>query len=204
MLELRLSQGVLLKKILEPVKDLLSNANFDCSPSKGLCFQSMDSCHVALVSLQLAPHSFERFRCDRNLTLGINLTHLSKLLKCAGNDDIITIKADDQSPDTISFMFENPSESCQLPLYTSLTLFCSVFIFCTDIKNSEILHLLNLLFTRELTSKRSTTRQMLICIILVSLYKIVKQGELVLHLNLLNSCRQFFFFCYFTFFWFRA
>ncbi|XP_078173797.1 proliferating cell nuclear antigen-like [Carex rostrata] len=108
MLELRLSQGVLLKKILESVKDLLSNVNFDCSSSNGLCLQSMDSSHVALVSLQLLPHSFERFRCDRNLTMGINLAHLSRLLKCAANEDVITIKADDQNPDTMSLMFENP------------------------------------------------------------------------------------------------
>ncbi|XP_078175524.1 proliferating cell nuclear antigen-like [Carex rostrata] len=108
MLELRLSQGVLLKKILESVKDLLSNVNFDCSSSDGLCLQSMDSSHVALVSLQLLPHSFERFRCDRNLTMGINLAHLSRLLKCAANEDVITIKADDQNPDTMSLMFENP------------------------------------------------------------------------------------------------
>ena len=110
MLELRLSQGVLLKKILESVKDLLSNVNFDCSPSDGLCLQSMDSSHVALVSLQLLPHSFERFRCDHNLSMGINLAHLSRLLKCAANEDVITIKADDQNPDTMSLMFENPSE----------------------------------------------------------------------------------------------
>ena len=30
----------------------------------------------------------------------------AKMLKCAGNDDIITMKADDQG-DTVTFMFEN-------------------------------------------------------------------------------------------------
>ena len=33
---------------------------------------------------------------------------MSKVLKCAGNDDIITLKAED-SGDSISFMFESPS-----------------------------------------------------------------------------------------------
>jgi hypothetical protein len=31
------------------------------------------------------------------------------MLKCAGNDDIITIKADDGG-DSVTFMFESPSE----------------------------------------------------------------------------------------------
>lgn len=34
---------------------------------------------------------------------------MAKMLKCAGNDDIITIKADDQG-DTVTFMFESPSK----------------------------------------------------------------------------------------------
>ena len=34
---------------------------------------------------------------------------MSKVLKCAANDDAITIKADD-SPDSVTFMFESPSK----------------------------------------------------------------------------------------------
>lgn len=36
------------------------------------------------------------------------LCSMSKILKCAGNDDAITVKADDNA-DTITFMFESPS-----------------------------------------------------------------------------------------------
>ncbi|KFK32335.1 hypothetical protein AALP_AA6G228400 [Arabis alpina] len=108
MLELRLVQGSLLKKVLESIKDLVSDANFDCS-STGFSLQAMDSSHVALVSLLLRSEGFEHYRCDRNLSMGMNLGNMSKMLKCAGNDDIITIKADDGS-DTVTFMFENPSQ----------------------------------------------------------------------------------------------
>ncbi|KAM7272943.1 hypothetical protein ACFE04_027607 [Oxalis oulophora] len=41
--------------------------------------------------------------------MGINLGNMAKKLKCAGNDDIITIKADDGS-DTVTFMFESPTQ----------------------------------------------------------------------------------------------
>ncbi|KAB2607035.1 proliferating cell nuclear antigen-like [Pyrus ussuriensis x Pyrus communis] len=108
MLELRLVQGSLLKKVLESIKDLVNDANFDCS-SSGFSLQAMDSSHVALVALLLRSEGFEHYRCDRNISMGMNLGNMSKMLKCAGNDDIITIKADDGS-DTVTFMFESPTQ----------------------------------------------------------------------------------------------
>ncbi|CAI9770785.1 unnamed protein product [Fraxinus pennsylvanica] len=108
MLELRLVQGSLLKKVLEAIKDLVTDANFDCSAT-GFSLQAMDSSHVALVSLLLRSEGFEHYRCDRNISMGMNLNNMAKMLKCAGNDDIITLKADDGS-DTVTFMFESPTQ----------------------------------------------------------------------------------------------
>ena len=34
---------------------------------------------------------------------------MAKILKCAGNDDVITIKAGDNA-DTVTFVFESPSK----------------------------------------------------------------------------------------------
>ena len=67
----------------------------------------MDSSHVSLVALKLKASGFDLYRCDRNISLGMNLVNMSKVLKCAGADDVITIKADDEG-DTASFLFESP------------------------------------------------------------------------------------------------
>lgn len=91
MFEARLTQGVLLKKLLEAVKDLVTDANFDCSAT-GFSLQAMDSSHVSLVNMQLRADGFDHFRCDRNLSMGINLVNMAKMLKCAGNDDVVTMK----------------------------------------------------------------------------------------------------------------
>ncbi len=48
----------------------------------------MDSSHVALVALELNEKGFQKYRCDRNLTMGLSIENLSKILKCAGNDDV--------------------------------------------------------------------------------------------------------------------
>lgn len=75
----------------------------------------MDNSHVALVSMMLKAEAFSPYRCDRNIPIGINLTSLTKVLRCAQNDDILTLKAAD-SPDIINLTFES-SESDRLSEY---------------------------------------------------------------------------------------
>ena len=49
------------------------------------------------MALLLRADGFDHFRCDRNVSLGINLANMGKVLKCCNNDDIVTLKADDQA-----------------------------------------------------------------------------------------------------------
>jgi len=109
MFEARLQQGGILKKILESIKDLVTDANFDCS-STGISLQAMDSSHVSLVALFLRSEGFEHYRADRNISLGINLTSMAKILRCAGNDDCITVKAQDNG-ENVTFMFESAKQT---------------------------------------------------------------------------------------------
>jgi proliferating cell nuclear antigen len=108
MFEAKLPQAALLKKILDSIRDLVTDANFDCS-SAGISLQAMDSSHVSLVFLMLRNDGFQHFRCDRSLQLGMNLAALGKILKCAGNDDSVTIEAQDDA-DSVSFVFESETK----------------------------------------------------------------------------------------------
>ncbi|KAI9741111.1 MAG: proliferating cell nuclear antigen [Cirrosporium novae-zelandiae] len=114
LLEARLEQANLLKKVVDAIKDLVQDCNFDCNDS-GIALQAMDNSHVALVSMMLQAEGFSPFRCDRNIALGINLTSLTKVLRAAQSDDILTLKADD-SPDVVNLVFES-SESDRLSEY---------------------------------------------------------------------------------------
>jgi len=105
MFEACLEQGQLLKKILEAIKDLVNEANLECSAS-GLELQAMDSSHVSLVTMLLKASGFENYRCDKSISLGINMTSMNKILKCAGNDDSITIRCQDNA-DSVTFVFES-------------------------------------------------------------------------------------------------
>ena len=77
MFEARLVQGFLLKKVMEAVKDLLKEGSFDCSDS-GIQLQAMDNSHVSLVSLNLRSDGFDKYRCDRNLMLGMSIERFVK------------------------------------------------------------------------------------------------------------------------------
>lgn len=65
----------------------------------------MDNSHVALVSVKLNATGFKRYRCDRPMPLGVNLTSLTKVLKCAKDDDLCTLSAADDA-DVLSLTYE--------------------------------------------------------------------------------------------------
>jgi proliferating cell nuclear antigen len=68
----------------------------------------MDNSHVALVAVKLEAAGFKRYRCDRPMPLGVNLNSLTKVLKCAKDDDLCTLKASDDG-DVLNLTYEAKS-----------------------------------------------------------------------------------------------
>ncbi|KAJ7896075.1 proliferating cell nuclear antigen, N-terminal domain-containing protein [Mycena olivaceomarginata] len=104
MLEAKLAEAGTLKKLLDAIKELVTDANFECN-EEGLNLQAMDNSHVALVSVHLEAAGFKRYRCDRPMPLGVNLSSLTKVLKCAKDDDECTLKAADEA-DVLNLVYE--------------------------------------------------------------------------------------------------
>jgi len=86
---------------------LVTDANFECN-EEGIHLQAMDNSHVALVAVKLLASGFSKYRCDRPLPLGVNLSSLTKVLKCAKDDDICTLKASDEG-DVLNLVYEAKS-----------------------------------------------------------------------------------------------
>jgi len=107
-LEAQLPQAALLKKVVDAMKDLCKDVNFDCS-EKGMQVQSMDSSHVALVSLMLRESAFADFKCDRPTSLGMNVDSLSKIFKICGPSDSLKLKWENDA-DTLNFQCENSQD----------------------------------------------------------------------------------------------
>lgn len=107
MFEARLAQGNLYRRVMEAIVSLVSDVNLECT-STGMNIQAMDSSHVCLVSVELAAESFDPYRCDKNITLGLNVTNFLKIIRCGCNDDCITLQAQDNS-DSLSVLIESPN-----------------------------------------------------------------------------------------------
>jgi proliferating cell nuclear antigen len=108
MLEARLAQASLLKRIVEAMKDLCTEASFEFS-ERGLQVQAMDSSHVSLCYLTLQKEGFAHYGCGVDESLGVSLLNLSKVLKCAANEDSVTLKALDDG-DVLTLMFESKAQ----------------------------------------------------------------------------------------------
>jgi proliferating cell nuclear antigen len=89
--EALLQQAVLMKKVVDAMKDLCKDVNFDCS-EKGISVQSMDSSHVALVGLLLRESAFAEYKCDRPCSMGMNVESLGKVFKSCGGNDSLKLK----------------------------------------------------------------------------------------------------------------
>merc|ERR1712232_754405 len=107
-LQAQLQQAVLFKKVVDAMKDLCKEVNFDCS-EKGLQVQSMDSSHVALVSLMLRESAFADFKCDRPTSLGMNIESLGKIFKMCGPNDSLKL-AYQNDADTLNFQCESSDD----------------------------------------------------------------------------------------------
>lgn len=109
MFEAKLPQGGLMKKILDALRDLVENANWDLS-SEGMSLQAMDTSHVSLVSVLLQAEGFEDYRCDTNCIMGIKLATMIKVMKCCNNDDVLKMEYKDDPGDQVTFTFESQNQ----------------------------------------------------------------------------------------------
>lgn len=105
MLEGKFDEASLLKKIVESIKDCVKLCNFNCT-EHGITVQAVDDSRVLLVSLLVGLSAFTEYRCDRDITLGIDLDSFSKIIKCGNNEDYLTLLAED-SPDNVMTIFED-------------------------------------------------------------------------------------------------
>nr|XP_027193926.1 proliferating cell nuclear antigen-like [Dermatophagoides pteronyssinus] len=110
MLECRIPQGQLLKKIFESIKEMVNDINLECGES-GLGVQAMDASQVSLISVCLLNGAFDHYECKGQYCLGLNMTQVTKVMKLCGPDDHVIIRHNPNTEsDRVTFIFESPGE----------------------------------------------------------------------------------------------
>lgn len=102
--------------------------------------QAVDDSRVLLVSLLVGEDAFANYRCDRNITLGIDLSSLAKVLKCGNNTDSLTLMAED-SPDKVLVMFEDKQKDRISEYSLKLMDIESDFLDIDDMEYDTVIHL---------------------------------------------------------------
>ena len=108
MFRAKLKKGILFKKLIEGIKNIVDDINFDIS-ANGISLQSMDISNTALISINLSSQGFEEYQCDKFIRIGISIPILAKALHCGGNDDSLTLFCEEE-PSTLQIKFENLSK----------------------------------------------------------------------------------------------
>lgn len=111
--KVKFGNPVLLKKIIEGIKEIVEVAKFSWS-SKGLEIVTMDSSHVSLIHLRIDQTGFDEYDCNRTIEIGINIDFFYKIIKTANSDDKIVIEySDDKVEESISIKMERSNKKSQ-------------------------------------------------------------------------------------------
>ena len=110
-LELQTVQASAFRILIEALKEILTDANFEFDES-GMKIVAMDSSHTVLVHLRLNGTNFETFQCNRSkLVLGINLINMYKLMKIMGNNDTLSLKVEEEDISKLHIVIENTEKN---------------------------------------------------------------------------------------------
>jgi len=122
MLTAKLKNASTLQKVIKALIDIVKDANFQCTES-GIVLQAMDGAHVAIVLLALQQEGFAKYKCEQNITIGLALKDVLDVLKCANNDDSVTMNYNDEEGSQVKFEFSaSESKRGQVSEYTLTTL----------------------------------------------------------------------------------
>ena len=98
------------KRLIDAVKEMVTEVVLDCS-NDGIRMQAMDNSHIALINFFLdSSKAFSHYKCNVEMSIGINVVSLQKVLKLCNNEDILTLQKSNQE-DKMNLLFESPNGS---------------------------------------------------------------------------------------------
>ena len=88
--EIKTIQSSAIKCMVEALKELLTDTVLEITDT-GIKIVTMDNAHVILVHLKLDADKFEYFKCNKPISIGINMLNFYKIIKTINNNDILSL-----------------------------------------------------------------------------------------------------------------
>ena len=108
-----------IKYLTELLKDLLTEGNLECN-ADGIKLLSIDSGRTVLIHLKLDKASFEDYKCEQPIVLGINLEHFFKIIKNMENSDTLRLFVTKDNVNRLGIERYNKEENINNTIFQSL------------------------------------------------------------------------------------
>jgi len=105
-LEVKTVQAHAFKILAEALKELLTECCIDFDET-GMKIVATDNAKVVLVHLKLEASKFEYFSLKKNLTIGVNMLNLYKLIRTINSNDTLTLFVDNNEINYLGIRIEN-------------------------------------------------------------------------------------------------
>lgn len=104
-MHLKTIQAAALKSVFEVLKDIINDVNIYFT-SKGIRILTLDTARVTLVHMNLNSENFEEYECPEDVSAGLNMANVYKLLKSVSNQDTLDLRVEGR--DYMDVLIENP------------------------------------------------------------------------------------------------
>jgi proliferating cell nuclear antigen len=105
-LEVKTVQTNAFKTLCEALKEILTDTNMIFG-ADGVKIIAMDPSHTVLVHLKLEKDSFEEYKCDERIVVGISMLNFFKLIKTMTNNDTLTLYIEKSDENKLGIRIEN-------------------------------------------------------------------------------------------------
>ena len=113
MIEIKTVQANSFKILIEGLKDVFSEVNFQVD-STGIKLNVLNKLDNVFIYVHLDAKNFNTFKCTKKMVWGFYMPEFYKYVKRIGRDDILTIVQSEAHPEYINIMIENESDKSLL------------------------------------------------------------------------------------------
>ena len=118
-LEIKTVQASAFRILIEALKEILTDANFECDET-GIKMIAMDSSRTVLVHLKLQADKFESYLCTEKKVLGISMINLFRVIKTMNNNDTLTLFLEREKDSVLGIKIENSEKNTTSTFHLNL------------------------------------------------------------------------------------
>tara|TARA_B100001248_G_C27328088_1_gene430026 strand:- start:79 stop:867 length:789 start_codon:yes stop_codon:yes gene_type:complete len=118
-LEIKTVQASAFRILIEALKEILTDANFECDET-GIKMIAMDSSRTVLVHLKLQADKFESYVCKEKKVLGISMINFFRVIKTMNNNDTLTLFLEKEKDSVLGIKIENSDKNTTSTFHLNL------------------------------------------------------------------------------------